>query len=118
MARVEGQIARTCRRPSGGLVPYTVPFVQEWTLGRCHKLLQKACASPSGLTFADAKALAECFGFVHVRTRGSHHLFKRPGHPGLLNLQSRQGRAPSYQVRQLLATIDALQQEDPDDGRP
>jgi hypothetical protein len=81
-------------------------------LGRCQKLLLKARGNPGGLLFTELQALAECFGFEHVRTRGSHHLFKRPGHVALLNFQSRRGEARAYQVRQLLDAIDAIARED------
>lgn len=81
-------------------------------MGRCQKLLLKGRRNPSGLTFAELHALAECFGFEHVRTRGSHHLFKRPGSVGLLNFQSRRGEAHAYQVRQLLDAIDSILREE------
>jgi hypothetical protein len=35
-------------------------------------------------------------------------MFKRPGHPMLLNLQNDAGHVPAYQVRQLLAAIAAV----------
>ena len=83
---------------------------------KCDKLLEKARDNPGGLSFTDVIALAECFGFEHVRTRGSHHLFKRPGRIGLLNFQSRRGMAQAYQVRQLLHAIDELRETGEDHG--
>jgi len=44
---------------------------------------------------------------VLARQRGSHHIFRRPGSPRLLNLQDVRGMAKPYQVRQLLAAMDA-----------
>jgi len=75
-------------------------------MGRCEKLLRRARENPSGLTLREALSLAECYGFEHVRTHGSHHLLKRAGRRQLLNFQARGGMAPAYQVRQLLRTID------------
>ena len=75
-------------------------------MGRCEKLLRRARENPGGLTLREALSLAECYGFEHVRTRGSHHLMKRVGRRQLLNFQSRGGMAPAYQVRQLLRAID------------
>ena len=80
-------------------------------MGRCEKLLARARQNPAGLTFGELLALAECHGFEHVRTKGSHHLFKRPGRVPLLNFQSWRGKAAPYQVRQLLQVIDELGQE-------
>lgn len=39
------------------------------------------------------------------RIRGSHHIFVRDGVEEILNLQPRQGRAKSYQVRQVRHVI-------------
>ncbi len=82
-------------------------------MGRCDKLLEKARRNPEGLAFTDATALAGCFGFIHVRTTGSHHIFKRPDHMDLLNLQPRRGWARAYQVRQLLAEIEGILSKEP-----
>lgn len=76
-------------------------------MGRIDKLIERARVAPNQVRFSDAVRLAEAHGFVHVRTRGSHTMFKRAGHPKLLNLQNDGGRVPAYQVRQLLAAIDA-----------
>ena len=76
-------------------------------MGKTDKLLERARLAPNQVRFADAVRLAEAHGFVHVRTRGSHTMFKRAGHPRLLNLQNDGGRVPAYQLRQLLAAIAA-----------
>ena len=75
----------------------------------CDGLLAKARNNPQGLRFAELCKLAQCFGWTHDRTRGSHHLFKRPGSMGLMVFQDAEnGRAKPYQVRQLLRSIDQL----------
>jgi hypothetical protein len=74
-------------------------------MGRIDKLIERARLAPNQVRFADAVRLAEAHGFVHVRTRGSHTMFKRTGRPTLLNLQDDSGQVPAYQVRQLLAAI-------------
>jgi len=38
---------------------------------------------PSG---KEAKRVFELAGFEHVRTKGTHHILKRPGHPGTLSV--------------------------------
>ena len=80
-------------------------------VGRCEKLLAKAGRNPSGLGFREAMRLAECYGFLHVRTRGSHHILERPGLARPLSIQDVRGRAKPYQVRQLLKAIEGQEDE-------
>ncbi|MDF1523078.1 MAG: type II toxin-antitoxin system HicA family toxin [Trueperaceae bacterium] len=77
-------------------------------MGKVDKLLERARLAPNQVRFADAVRLAEAHGFVHVRTRGSHTMFKHARQRMLLNLQNDAGHVPAYQVRQLLATIAAV----------
>ena len=45
--------------------------------------------------------LLDSLGFAHT-INGSHHIFRRPGLPGIINLQPRNdGTAKSYQVKQV-----------------
>jgi hypothetical protein len=83
--------------------------MEESALGKCQKLLEKARVNPAGLTFREACRLAECHGFAHARTRGSHHTFKHPRLAQRINLQSVRGAAKPYQVKQLLAAIAAVE---------
>ena len=73
-------------------------------------LLNQARANPAGLRFSDACALAEAFGWILARSAsGSHRICKRPGTIALVVLQSgANGKAKSYQVRQLIRLIDQL----------
>ena len=98
-------------------VPYTVHRTRcppEWTLlmNRCEKLLQRARTSPGGLSFDEICRLAQCYGFVLRRQRGSHKIYAHPDIPaslgGHMNFQSDNGKAKDYQVRQLLNAIDYL----------
>jgi hypothetical protein len=70
------------------------------------KLLQNALSSPHNFRFAEARALAEAFGFRLSRVRGSHHIFTHPAVPELLNLQEVHGQAKPYQIRQLLQLVE------------
>lgn len=75
-------------------------------MATCDKLLQKATNNPTGLRLNELCRLAECYGFIHARTRGSHHIFKCPGRKEVVNLQpDKNGKAKPYQVRQILAMI-------------
>ncbi len=77
-------------------------------MGKREKLLGHGRRVPHQLRFQEAVWLAEAHGFDHVRTRGSHTMFKSAGFPKLLNFQNVNGLVPAYQVHQLLAAIDAL----------
>ena len=70
------------------------------------KILQKALASPNNLRFAEARALAEGYGFKLSRVKGSHHIFVHPEIQELVNLQEVSGQAKAYQVKQLLQLIE------------
>jgi predicted RNA binding protein YcfA (HicA-like mRNA interferase family) len=70
------------------------------------KLLQKLLSGSKNISFSDAVAGAEVFGFRLDRINGSHHIFEHPEVPGLLNLQDVKGKAKSYQVKQLLCLIE------------
>jgi len=74
-------------------------------LARCAKLIERARRSAAGVRFDEALALAECLGFEHARTRGSHHIFRRPGSSLVVNLQRDKrdpGKAKKRQIEQLL----------------
>jgi hypothetical protein len=73
------------------------------------KILREARANPASLRFSDLQKLCEHY-FGTPRHSGSHLVFKTPwpGDPRV-NIQSRQSSAKAYQVRQVLAAIDKLQ---------
>lgn len=78
---------------------------------KCEDLLAEIEANPKNADLNTVIRLAECWGFCG-RSGGKHpHLYKRPGFRTLLNFQKRSdGKAKAYQVRQLLAAIDELQE--------
>lgn len=73
-------------------------------------LLAKAKNNPEDLWFDDAVRLAKQLGWVESRKRGSHVIFYHPkgqllrgNYPKPLNLQrGKNGKAKSYQIRQML----------------
>ncbi len=69
------------------------------------KLFDAIAANPQGCASL-MHAAAEALGFVHKGGAGSHRAFARPGEPMLLNFQNRDGHAPPYQARQLIAMIE------------
>jgi len=75
-------------------------------VNRRRKLVADIGRNPRDVRFDDACGIAEWLGFMGKGVRGSHHAFARPGEATLLNFQSKGGKIPAYQARQLLAMID------------
>jgi predicted RNA binding protein YcfA (HicA-like mRNA interferase family) len=71
------------------------------------KLLQKVLSGTKNVSFSEAVALAEAFGFRLDRVNGSHHIFIHPEISELLNLQNSKGKSKPYQIKQLLQLIEA-----------
>jgi predicted RNA binding protein YcfA (HicA-like mRNA interferase family) len=69
-------------------------------------LLRRLLAGSLNVSFTDMVNLVEGFGFRLARVEGSHHIFRHPGVPQLLNLQQRGGQAKPYQIRQLLQLVE------------
>ena len=65
------------------------------TVGKREKLIGHARRAPNQLRFRDAVWLAEAHGFHHVRTQGSHTMFKAAAFLRLLNLQNVNGLVPA-----------------------
>jgi len=66
------------------------------------KLLAKILsgASDTNISFEQLCQLLIRLGFDE-RIRGSHHIFTKEGIEEILNLQPKQGKAKSYQVKQV-----------------
>jgi predicted RNA binding protein YcfA (HicA-like mRNA interferase family) len=70
------------------------------------KLYQRLLGQPGQIVaFRDFKALLSAFGFVHLRTRGSHRSYKHPVVDEVLTIQPKGKDAPPYQVRRFLAMV-------------
>ena len=73
---------------------------------KSRKVLEKVLAGSKDIRFNEAVALAEGFGFHLSRVSGSHHIFVHPQVRELVNLQDVNGKAKSYQIRQLLELVE------------
>jgi predicted RNA binding protein YcfA (HicA-like mRNA interferase family) len=74
------------------------------------KLIASIRNNPSNVRFADLLSLLAALGFKQVRQAGSHKQFKSVDHPEVhLTLQQSSGMAKPYQVRQVLAVVDAME---------
>ena len=69
-------------------------------------LIRRLSVSPHNLRFEEFVHIIEAFGFRLLRVRGSHHMFRHPALPTLVNIQSRRGRAKAYQVRDFVKLVE------------
>jgi hypothetical protein len=74
--------------------------------GRYDELLSRILrgTSDANIRFNELRQLLFRLGFEE-RTRGSHHIFRKPGIDERINLQLDNGNAKTYQVRQVRAVI-------------
>lgn len=70
------------------------------------KLLEKVLSGSKNIQFDEMVGLIEAFGFTLSRINGSHHIFKHPNLPDLVNIQNRKGKVAPYQVRQFLSLVE------------
>ena len=76
-------------------------------MAQLDKLYLKVASAPANTRFEDLVRLVEAVGFVEIRERGSHRIFRHRDRPRLLlNLQPLRGKSKEYQVREVLAMID------------
>ncbi len=69
-------------------------------------MLQRLLASARNVSFSDFVMLLSAFGFELDRVSGSHHIFKHPDIPELINIQKVRGQAKPYQIRQFLKLVE------------
>ena len=76
------------------------------------KILTQMRLSPFNIRFGDVCRVCDHY-FGEPRQKGtSHRIFKVPWiHPPLIDIQNFKGKAKEYQVRQVLAAIDQLENE-------
>lgn len=69
------------------------------------KLLAKAKRNPDGLSFSEFQNLMTQCGWVKDRQRGSHQIWYSP-EGKRISIQTRNGMAKGYQIRQFLVFIE------------
>ena len=74
------------------------------------KILDQMRREPANVRFNDLLTLCEAYFGKPRQSGGSHAIFKTPwvGDPRI-NIQNDQGKAKTYQVRQVLLAIDKLE---------
>lgn len=81
-------------------------------MGKLDKIVEPMRAGPAGVRYADLFKVCEHY-FGEARQSGSSHaVFRTPwqGDPRV-NIQNDHGKAKAYQVRQVLAAIAKLEEE-------
>ena len=75
-------------------------------MGRLDKLIEKILlgSADANIDFDDLRSVLLNLGFSE-RSKGSHHIFSKPGLEELINLQRDGSKAKPYQVRQVRAII-------------
>ena len=70
------------------------------------RLYEEIKRNPKNIRFQKICKVAEAFGFIMRKGKGSHYIFVRPGVEELLNFQNVKGKAKPYQVKQLIKIIE------------
>ncbi len=74
---------------------------------KTRKLLARiARGEVENVAFSDFRHLVESHGFALRRISGSHHIYRNPRIPKIVNIQDVGGRAKPYQVRQFLRLVE------------
>ena len=72
-------------------------------------LIRLARGNYENISFGDSQRLVEAHGFVLRRVQGSHHIYRNPALPQIVNIQEVNGQSKSYQIRQFLRLVEKHQ---------
>jgi len=70
------------------------------------RLLRKIINNPNNVKFGDFISVVESFGFVLLRTKGSHFVFFNDEIKEMINIQNFKGEAKPYQIKQFLYLVE------------
>ena len=70
------------------------------------KVLLKLINNPVNVKFQDFVLIVYAFGFVLVRTKGSHNIFLNKEINEIINIQNYKGEAKPYQIKQFLSLVE------------
>lgn len=77
-------------------------------MGKTEKIINKAINSPQNLRFEDFCKLCELFGMKRRTSASSHVIYAHSLRDRPLSIQSVNGKAKPYQVRQLLSWAEEM----------
>jgi len=69
-------------------------------------LLLKIINNTDNIKFKDFISIVESFGFILLRTSGSHNIYFNGEINEMINIQNYKGEAKSYQIKQFLYLIE------------
>jgi len=70
------------------------------------RLLRKIINNPNNVKFGDFISVVESFGFVLLRTKGSHFVFFNDEIKEMINIQNFKFEAKPYQIKQFLYLVE------------
>ena len=70
------------------------------------KLLARLLNNRKNVRYNDFVILVEAFDFRHMRTEGSHNIYKNEAVSEIINIQNEKGEAKPYQIKQFLAIVE------------
>jgi predicted RNA binding protein YcfA (HicA-like mRNA interferase family) len=70
------------------------------------KIFQKLLSGSKNISFEELILIILSFGFIEVRSKGSHHIFKKAGIDELVNFQNVDGKGKPYQIKQFLSLVE------------
>ena len=70
------------------------------------KLLARLLNNRKNVKYSDFVELIETFGFTHMRSNGSHNIFKNEVAAEIINIQNEKSEVKPYQIKQFLAIVE------------
>jgi hypothetical protein len=70
------------------------------------RLLLKIINNPNNIKFNDFLSIVESFGFMLLRTKGSHNIYFNKDINEMINIQNFRGEAKPYQIKQFLYLVE------------
>lgn len=70
------------------------------------KLLQKVVDNSKNIRFNDFITIVESFGFLKLRSKGSHIIYFNNVINEMINIQNFKGEAKPYQIKQFLYLVE------------
>jgi predicted RNA binding protein YcfA (HicA-like mRNA interferase family) len=80
---------------------YAMLILREVGMAADETIIQAILTGHAAIPFRDLERVLRRLGFVVVRVRGSHYIYRHPRIPRHINIQPVGNEAKSYQVRQL-----------------
>ena len=71
-----------------------------------NKLLAKIQRNNKNVDYGDFVTLIEAFNFRRTRGDGSHEIYRCKGVSEIVNIQNKNGKAKSYQIKQFLTLVE------------